>query len=53
MAAQTKQTKAIIAAKDVVRDREDSDPPKARIEKRGYGGMDTKNKAAKADKEGI
>lgn len=55
MAQRTKAQKAIIAEKDRERDREDSDGgvAGAGTEKHGYGGMDTKNKAPRADKDGI
>ena len=53
MAQETKAQKAFVAQKNRERDREDSDPPHARIEKKGYGGLDTKNKAGASDKKGI
>jgi hypothetical protein len=53
MAQETKAQKAFVAQKDRERDREDTDPPQARIEKRGFGGMDTKNKATDTGKKGI
>lgn len=53
MAQETKAQKKFVAEKDRERDREDMDAPQARIMKKGYGGMDTKNKASISDKKGI
>ena len=52
MAQETKAQKAFVAQKNRDRDREDTDAPKARIEKKGYGGMETRNKGTQ-DKKGI
>ena len=53
MAQETKAQKAFVAQKNRDRDREDTDPPKARIEKKGYGGMDTKQRPSDTGKKGI
>ena len=53
MAQETKAQKAIVAQKNRERDREETAEPQARIEKRGYGGMDTKNKGTDTGKKGI
>jgi hypothetical protein len=55
MADRTKAYEEILRKKDADRDRESSERgvAGAGVEKHGYGGMDTKNKAPKADKEGI
>jgi hypothetical protein len=53
MAQETKAQKAFVVQKNRDRDREETDPPKARIERKGFGGMDTKNKASDAGKKGI
>lgn len=53
MAQETKAQKAFVHRKNVERDREDTDPPHARIIKKGYGGMDTKQRPQDTGKKGI
>jgi hypothetical protein len=53
MAQETRAQKDFVARKNRERDREETDPPHARIPKKGYGGMDTKNKDTGAGKKGI
>lgn len=53
MSQETKAQKKFVEQKDRDRDREDTDEPKARIHKKGFGGMDTKNKGSDAGKRGI